>query len=160
MPGDPREEITRYLPALRAFALSLTHDPNLADEVVQETVIKAWINFGSFENGTNLKAWLFTILRNTFYSELRRRRPELVELDDLHEQNIGMRPYQEDMLVLRDFMNSFRTLSLEQREALLLIGALGFTYEEAADMCAVPIGTMKSRVNRGRSALATHLRDC
>ena len=142
---------------MRAFAITLTQDPALADDIVQDAAIKAWINFGSFEIGTNLRAWLFTILRNTFYSEMRKRRPKLGTLDETAVQNLSVRPGHDESLALRDFLGVFRTLGLEQREALLLIGAMGFTYEEAAEMCGVPTGTMKSRTHRARAILAERL---
>lgn len=160
MPGDPRDEIAAHIPAMRALAISLTHDPSLADDIVQEAAIKAWLNFGTFTIGTNLKAWLFAILRNTFYSELRKRRLQVEPLDALLAKNLAVRGAQEDALMLRDFLTAFRLLSLEQREALLLVGALGFSYEEAAEVCHVPVGTIKSRAHRGRVLLAEHLEDC
>lgn len=157
MSVDPREQIVTHIPALRAHAISLTHDPAFADDVVQETVIKAWAGFHTFKVGTNLKAWLFTILRNTFYSELRSRRLQLEPLDDLISHSIAVSGGQDSAMVLRDFLAAFRQLSLEQRETLLLVGALGFSYEEAAEVCGVPTGTIKSRAHRGREALARKL---
>lgn len=157
MSGDPRDEIATHIQAMRALAISLTHDPTLADDIVQDAAIKAWVNFGTFQTGTNLKAWLFTILRNTFYSELRKRRLQAEPLDDLMAQTLAVKGGQEDALVLRDFLAAFRLLSLEQREALLLVGALGFSYDEAAEVCAVPVGTIKSRTHRGRLLLSQHM---
>ncbi len=157
MSGDQREEIAIHIQAMRALAISLTRDPALADDIVQDAAIKAWVNFASFKPGTNLRAWLFAILRNTFYSELRKRHRQAEPLDALVAQNLAVRGGQEDALVLRDFLSAFRLLSLEQREALLLVGALGFSYEEAAEVCDVPVGTIKSRTHRARLSLAEHM---
>lgn len=157
MSGDPRYEIASHIQAMRALAISLTHDPALADDIVQDTVVKAWVNFQSFTVGTNLKAWLFAILRNTFYSEIRKRRIQLEPLDTTMALKIAVPGDQEGALVLRDFLAAFRLLNLEQREVLLLLGALGLSYDEAAEVCAVPVGTIKSRAHRGRILLAEHL---
>ena len=151
---DPREEIVSHLPAMRAFAMSLTHNHALADDIVQDAVIKAWTNFDKFQTGTNLRAWLFTILRNGFYSLRRKQKNEIEDVDGSYAEELVTKPAHDGRLQFRDFMAVFRTLPLEQREALILIGASGFTYEEAAEMCGVPVGTIKSRANRGRSKLA------
>lgn len=157
MTGDPRDEIATHIQPMRALAISLTHDPAMADDIVQEAAIKAWVNFDTFRIGTNLRAWLFTILRNTFYSEMRKRHMQVEPLDALTAQSLAVRGGQEDALVLQDFLAAFRALSLDQREALLLVGALGFSYDEAAKVCGVPVGTIKSRTHRGRALLAQHM---
>lgn len=154
---DRREDIGQHLAAMRAFALSLTQDPSLADDMVQDAVVKAWVKFDTYEDGTNLRAWLFAILRNTFLSHVRKRKLDPERLDDISIPRHGVWVDREGTLAFRDFMKVFRTLSLEQRETLLLVGALGFTYEEAAEVCAVPTGTIKSRANRARKALAERL---
>ncbi len=154
---DPRDEILSHLPAMRAFAISLTHSQSLADDIVQDAVVKAWTNFDKFEAGTNLRAWLFTILRNVFYSLRRKRKNEVEDIDGGYAGELATKPDHDGRLQFRDFMAAFRELPLEQREVLILVGASGFSYDEAAEMCGVPVGTVKSRANRGRSRLAEAL---
>jgi RNA polymerase sigma-70 factor (ECF subfamily) len=151
---DPRDEIADHLAAMRAFALSLTRDPSAADDLVQDTVVKAWTNIGSFRPGTNMRAWLFTILRNHFYTLRRRRSRETGDVDGLLAARLAEKPAHDGRLALRDFAIAFGKLPDEQREALVLVGASGFSYEEAARMTCVPAGTVKSRANRGRRRLA------
>lgn len=152
--GDPRDELVEHLGALRAFALSLTREGSSADDLVQDTIVKAWSNIDKFEVGTNLRAWLFTILRNTFYSGRRKARREVADPDGLHAARLATRPDHDGRLAMRDFRAAFEQLGDEQREALILVGASGFSYEEAAEMTGVAIGTVKSRANRGRRRLA------
>lgn len=153
-PPDPREAILEHLPALRAFAMSLARSSDLADDLVQDTVVKAWMNYEKFDPDTNLRAWLFTILRNTFHSHLRKTKREVSDVEDKHAKSIAVKPGHDGRLLLRDFLVALGQLSPEQREVLILIGASGFTYEEAAEICGVALGTIKSRVNRGRRKLA------
>ncbi len=153
-PPDPRDELVSHLAALRAFALSLTREGSSADDLVQDTIVKAWSNIDKFEVGTNLRAWLFTILRNTFYSGRRKARREVSDSDGIHAAKLATRPDHDGRLAMRDFRNAFDQLGDEQREALILVGASGFSYEEAAAMTGVAIGTVKSRANRGRRRLA------
>lgn len=115
------------------------------------------MNFDKFEPGTNLRAWLLTILRNTFYSEKRKSRPETDEVVSDGPQAPMVPPYHDGVLQMRDFRRVFSTLGLENREALLLVGGMGFSYEETAEMCGVPVGTVKSRVLRARCQLAEEL---
>jgi RNA polymerase sigma-70 factor (ECF subfamily) len=152
--ADPRDEIALHLAAMRAFAISLTRDPVFADDLVQDTVVKAWTNFGSFREGTNLRAWLFTILRNHFYTTRRKLRRETGDVDGLFAARLAEKPAHDGRLALRDFAVAFAQLPDEQREALVLVGASGFSYEEAARMTCVPAGTVKSRANRARRKLA------
>lgn len=154
---DPREEIVQHLPAMRAFAMSLTHNQALSDDVVQDAVIKAWTNFDKFRPGTNLRAWLFTILRNTFYSLRRKRKNEVEDIDGDFADTLATKPDHDGRLQFRDFLQEFRKLPVDQREALTLVGASGFSYEEAAELCGVPVGTIKSRANRARQNLAKRL---
>ncbi|MBU3029058.1 RNA polymerase sigma factor [Paracoccus marinaquae] len=151
---DPRDQLVDHLPALRAFALSLTREGASADDLVQDTIVKAWTNMDKFQPGTNLRAWLFTILRNTFYSARRKTRREVSDSDGIHAGRQATRPEHDGRLALRDFRVAFRQLPDEQREALILVGASGFSYEEAAEMTGVAVGTVKSRANRGRRRLA------
>lgn len=151
---DPRDEIISHLPQLRAFAISLTRNSSSADDLVQDTVVKAWKGFDKFETGTNLQAWLFTILRNTFYSDLRKARREALSSDDQITDEIASHDHGDEQIALIDFERALSTLPTEQREALVLVGASGLSYEDAAATCGVAIGTIKSRVNRGRARLA------
>ncbi|MDT1062746.1 RNA polymerase sigma factor [Paracoccus sp. CPCC 101403] len=156
--GDPRDELVNHLPALRAFALSLTREGASADDLVQDTIVKAWTHIEKFQPGTNLRAWLFTILRNTFYSARRKTRREVSDSDGIHAARQAARPEHDGRLAMNDFRNAFKKLPDEQREALILVGASGFSYEEAAAMTGVAVGTVKSRANRGRRRLAELLK--
>lgn len=151
---NPRDELVDHLPALRAFALSLTRESASADDLVQDTIVKAWTNIDKFQPGTNLRAWLFTILRNTFYSARRKTRREVSDSDGIHAARQATRPEHDGRLAMNDFKVAFEQLPDEQREALILVGGSGFSYEEAAQMTGVAVGTVKSRANRGRRKLA------
>ncbi|SLN14355.1 ECF RNA polymerase sigma factor SigR [Aquimixticola soesokkakensis] len=150
---DPREELVEHLPALRAFALSLTRNGSAADDLVQDSIVKAWKNIEKFEVGTNMRAWLFTILRNTFYSDRRKAKREVADVDGIFAAGLSEKPAHDGRLAMNDFMVAFAELPDEQREALILVGASGFSYEEAAVTCGVAVGTIKSRANRGRKRL-------
>ena len=150
---DPREELVQHLPALRAFAVSLTRDSVAADDLVQDAIVKAWKNIDKFEPGTNLRAWLFTILRNTFYSDRRKARREVGDADGMIASQLSEKPRHDGKLAFNDFVGAFAQLPDEQREALILVGASGFSYEEAAETTGVAVGTVKSRVNRARQKL-------
>jgi RNA polymerase sigma-70 factor (ECF subfamily) len=154
MATDPREELVEHLPALRAFAMSLSRNSATADDIVQDTIVKAWSNIDKFEPGTNLRAWLFTILRNTYYSLHRKRGREVADSEGEYAAQLSEKPEHDGRLAMTDFRKAFAKLPDEQREALLLVGASGFSYEEAADMCNCAVGTIKSRANRGRKRLA------
>jgi len=151
--SDPRDELVEHLPALRAFALGLTRNRALADDMIQDTVLKAWSNIDKFEPGTNMRAWLFTILRNTFYSNHRKRRREVPDIDNVFSDSMSVKPAHDGKLQMHDFKRALDQLPDEQREALILVGASGFSYEDAAEMCGVATGTIKSRVNRARARL-------
>lgn len=151
---DPRDELVEHLPALRAFALTLSRNGTSADDLVQETVLKAWSNLDKFEPGTNLKSWLFTILRNTYYSDRRKRRREVADVDGMHAAALAQKPDHDGWLALGDFASAFARLPDEQREVLVLVGVSGFSYEEAAETCGCAVGTVKSRANRARRRLA------
>lgn len=139
---------------MRAFAISLTRNGAIADDMVQDTLVKAWTNIDKFEVGTNMRAWLFTILRNTFYSSRRKAKREVADIDGVLTDNLAEKPAHDGHMQMNDFRKALDQLSDEQREALLLVGASGFSYEEAANMCGVAVGTMKSRTNRARVRLA------
>ncbi|MDP8917912.1 MAG: sigma-70 family RNA polymerase sigma factor [Pseudomonadota bacterium] len=142
------------LPNLRAFALSLTGKVDQAEDLVQDTVLKALTKQDTFEAGTNLQAWLFTILRNGFYSTHRKTSREVEDGDGTHAASMIAIPDQEDKLALQDLSTALEKLPQEQREAIILIGAEGMSYEDAAEALGVKVGTIKSRVNRARNRLA------
>lgn len=150
-------ELLTTIPSLRAFARSLGATPDRADDLVQETLIKAWANQQSFVQGTNLKTWLFTILRNTAYSEYRKRWREVEDADGSYAAGLVTEPAQIPHLDMADFKSALNAVPQEQREALILIGASGFSYDEAAKICGCAVGTIKSRVNRARQRLAATL---
>lgn len=155
--ADPREELVEHLPAMRAFAISLTRNAAVADDMVQDTLVKAWTNIEKFQPGSNMRAWLFTILRNTYYSNRRKAKREVADVDGVLTNNLAEKPAHDGRMQLADFRKAMDKLSDEQREALLLVGASGFSYEEAAEMCGVAVGTIKSRTNRARKELAVLL---
>jgi RNA polymerase sigma-70 factor, ECF subfamily len=149
-----RDQMLALLPNLRAFALSLTNDPTRADDLVQDTILRAWARIDQFERGTNLGAWLFTILRNRFYTEHRKRKREVEDPNGVYGERLIVMPSQEAGLEMAEFRMALARLSVRQREALLLIGAEGLSYDEAALIQCVSVGTVKSRVHRARSQLA------
>lgn len=151
------QQLGEELPALRAFARSLVRNHARADDLAQECLLKAWSNREKFQQGTNLRAWLFTILRNTFYSEMRKRRREVEDADGAFAAQLATPPTQDHAMAVRDFADALARLPDDQREALVLIGAAGMSYEEAAEVCGVKVGTVKSRVSRARSRLSEML---
>lgn len=153
MAGNVREDIVAALPMLRAFARSLAGNRHAADDLVQETVYKALANLDKFAEGTNLHAWLITILRNQFYSEGRKKRREVEDANGKLAGQLTTPAAQLGQLELADFQRALQLLPPEQREALVLIGASGFSYEQVAEIAGVRIGTVKSRVSRARARL-------
>ena len=153
-PSNPsfKRDMLALLPNLRAFGVSLA-GPNLADDLVQDTIMKAWAKQESFQPGTNMKAWLFTILRNEFYSRMRKRGREVQDSDGAFTERLSVHPAQYGSLDLQDFRKALDSLPADQREAIILIGASGFAYEEAAEICGCAVGTIKSRVSRARTRL-------
>jgi RNA polymerase sigma-70 factor (ECF subfamily) len=149
-----RREILATVPRLRAFAVSLTGSSDRADDLVQETMLRALTHIDQFQPGTNMRAWLFTILRNQFNSEYRQRRWMTEDADGIYIDALKTVPQQSSWLEFQELRVALTKLSPEQREAVVLVGASGMTYEEAAEICGCAIGTIKSRVNRGRSRLA------
>ncbi|MBY0297182.1 MAG: sigma-70 family RNA polymerase sigma factor [Methylobacterium sp.] len=149
-----RDGLLSALPSLRAFALSLTNNAARADDLVQDTILRAWQNQHRFQPGTNLNAWLFTILRNAFYSEQRKRMREVQDEDGSYAARLFTAPDQGHRLDVQDLRAGLAKLPHDQREALILVGAEGLSYEEVAQICGVAIGTIKSRVNRARNRLA------
>jgi RNA polymerase sigma-70 factor (ECF subfamily) len=150
-----REALLGAVPSLRAFAISLSGDVDRADDLVQDTLVRALANVHRFEPGTNLNAWLFTILRNLFHSEYRTRRREVEDADGSYAATLRTAPDQHAHLDFEDLRAALAKLPQDQREALLLVGAQGFAYDDAAAICGCgAVGTIKSRVNRARRRLA------
>ncbi|RDE07447.1 sigma-70 family RNA polymerase sigma factor [Sphingomonas aracearum] len=159
--SDPefKKQLAQVIPHLRAFGRSLSGNRDLADDLVQETLLKAWAARQRFQAGTNMRAWTFIILRNLYLSQMRRARFK-GEWDDLVADRILAAPASQDRHVeLGDMQRALLHLPQPQREALILVGAGGFAYEEAAEICGVAVGTIKSRVARGRVALEAVLSD-
>lgn len=149
-----KNSLVAAIPNLRAFAISLTGNADRADDLVQEALVKAWDKIDTFQEGTNLKAWLFTILRNAYFSEFRKRRREVADGDGEYSSKLAVQPAQHGHLDLNDLSVALEQLSEDQREAILLVAAEGFSYEEAAEISGCAVGTVKSRVNRARARLA------
>lgn len=148
-----KAQLAQVIPHLRAFGRSVSGSRDLADDLVQETLMKAWAARSRFQAGTNMRAWTFIILRNLYLSQMRRSRFR-GEWDDLVADRILAAPAGQDKQIeLADMQRALMHLPQPQREALILVGAGGFAYEEAAEICGVAVGTIKSRVARGRAAL-------
>ncbi|HZG29641.1 MAG TPA: sigma-70 family RNA polymerase sigma factor [Ensifer sp.] len=148
-----KRELLKTLPSLRAFAISLTGTYDKADDLVQEAVVRAWSRQDSFELGTNMKAWLFTILRNEFYSQMRKRGREVSDAEGTYTAQMSVHPNQIGAIDMKDFTKALNKLAEDQREAIILVCASGFSYEEAANICGCAVGTIKSRINRARGRL-------
>ena len=156
---DFKAQLAQVIPHLRAFGRSLSGSRDLADDLVQETLMKAWAARQRFQAGTNMRAWTFIILRNLYLSQMRRARFK-GEWDDLVADRILAAPASQDRHVeLGDMQRALLHLPQPQREALILVGAGGFASEEAAEICGVAVGTIKSRVARGRVALEALMSD-
>jgi len=152
-----RDDMLAAVPRLRAFSISLCGNVDRADDFVQETLLLALANINSFQPGTNLGAWLFTILRNLVRSDYRKRRREVEDIDGTYVDSLKSPPQQHSRLELEEVRVALTKLPSTQREALLLVSASGFTYGEAAAICEISIGTVKSRVNRARTRLSVLL---
>ena len=163
-PGPPtaddeafKKELVALIPHLRAFARTLAGDPTAADDLAQDAMMKAWDARASYQMGTNMKAWTFMILRNQFYSE-KRRSWRMSQLDqEAAERTLIAVDDPEAPVAVDELRLALASLPEEQREALILVGAGGFAYEEAADICQCAVGTVKSRVSRARKALLATL---
>ena len=151
--ADFKRELEEVVPHLRAFARGLCGRPDMADDLVQEALMKAWAAQERFEPGTSMRAWTFVILRNAYLTDMRRNRFRGEYDEGVAERILTQPAGQEEPLHLSDMHRALLTLPPERREALLLVGAGGFSYEEAAEICGCAIGTIKSRVGRARSAL-------
>ena len=149
-----REAMLSAVPSLRAFAISLSGNVDRADDLVQETLLRAMANIDSFQPGTNMSAWLFTILRNLFRSEYRKRRREVEDSDGSYADTLTSHPEQHGRIEFEELRRALAQLPPNQREALIIVGASGLSYQEAAGICSCAVGTIKSRVNRARKRLS------
>jgi RNA polymerase sigma-70 factor, ECF subfamily len=150
--AELNKQLLSLIPSLRAFAHVLTRNHSEVDDLVQDTLVKAISNIHQFTPGTNLRAWLFTIERNTFYTaHQQRRRQATTSLDDT--RTVGVSPSQEWSVRVSAVHDAVLQLPAEQREALLLVAGAGMTYDEAAEVCQCALGTIKSRINRARHRL-------
>jgi RNA polymerase sigma-70 factor (ECF subfamily) len=154
-----KRELVGLIPHLRAFARTLTGDPAAADDLAQDAMLKAWDARASFQMGTNMKAWTFMILRNQFYSEKRRAWRQTQLDQEAAERTLIAVDDPEAPVALDELRLGLERLPPEQREALILVGAGGFAYEEAAEICGCAVGTVKSRVSRARRALQAILEE-
>ena len=154
-----RRELIGLIPHLRAFARTLAGEPAGADDLAQDAMMKAWDARASFQMGTNMKAWTFMILRNQFYSEKRRAWRQTQLDQEAAERTLIAVDDPEAPVALDELRLGLAKLPSEQREALVLVGAGGFAYEEAAEICGCAVGTVKSRVSRARRALQAILED-
>jgi RNA polymerase sigma-70 factor (ECF subfamily) len=149
-----KADLISAVPGLRAFANALCGNSDKADDLVQETLVRAIGSLSSFTEGTNLMAWLITILRNAYYNECKKGRREVADPEGVIAGQLVSPPAQDAHMDLLDFREGLQQLPPDQREALILIGASGFSYDEAAAICNCAAGTMKSRVNRARERLS------
>lgn len=154
-----KRELEEVIPHLRAFARGLCGRPDMADDLVQEALLKAWAAQERFEPGTSMRAWTFVILRNAYLTDMRRNRFRGEYDESVAERILTAPASQEEPIHLSDLHRALLTLTPERREALLLVGAGGFSYEEAANICGCAIGTIKSRVGRARAALTSMMEE-
>lgn len=149
-----QQQMLTFEPQLRAYAMSLSRSADRSDDLVQETLLRAITKIDTFRPGTNLGAWLTTILRNCYLSDLRRRRHEVEDADGYYSEALRSAPEQEGRLEYKEFCSALREIPFDQREALMLVGAAGLSYEDTATLCRTTTGTIKSRINRARARLA------
>lgn len=154
LPPDLRDSLLQAIPSMRAFAISLTGNIDQADDLVQEAMVRGLTYINQFQPGTNIEAWLFTILRNQFHTFHRKRRREVEDPDGGMAARLAVPPEQDRHVDVEDLKTALAQLPIDQREALLLVSAQGFSYEDVAEICGARIGTIKSRVNRARTRLA------
>jgi RNA polymerase sigma-70 factor (ECF subfamily) len=151
------EEILEHLPALHRYALGLAHNFHAAEDLVHDTVVKAYSCVDKFQPGSNLRAWLFTILRNTFYSGMRKQKREVADSDGLLAATLVTQPQHDGRLAMGEFLGAFATLSSEHRQIVSLVGVAGHSYGAASRMIGIPVGTAKSRLSRARAQLTETL---
>jgi RNA polymerase sigma-70 factor, ECF subfamily len=149
-----RDQLVTLLPSLRAFSRGLCGNRDMADDLAQDTMMRAWAARESYTQGSNFRAWMFMIMRNQFYTTLRKN-ARMTSLDpEVAERVLTVAPAQHNGINVADVAKALQKLPVEQREVLLLIGASGLSYEEAAEILGCAMGTVKSRLARGRAALA------
>lgn len=156
-PTLPVDQLTSLIPELRACARALCRNAAWADDLTQEALLKAWSNASRFEAGTNFRGWMFTILRNTFLTSVRRRQREVQDSDSKFALRVTVNPAQEHRVELTDLQRCLGSISSEQREAVLMVGPVGYSYQEAAERCGCAVGSIKSRVSRARRTLMQQL---
>jgi len=153
---DPltKNAVLKAIPGLRAFALALCRDRDRADDLVQETLLRALTSIDSFRPGTNMSAWLVTILRNHFRSECRKLWRNVEDVDGRWAESLKSAADQDDAMGFDDLCEALDELPIAQREAIVLVAGSGYSYEETARICECPVGTIRSRLNRARARLA------
>ena len=151
--SEDSRDIVQHIPRLRRYARALTGDRTCADDLVQDTLERAMVKFRLWQSGSDLRAWLFTIMHNIFLNQLRARRADASDSLDEEIDSVAARPTQTDMLELRDVQAALLLLPDEQREILLLIGLEQMSYSDAAEALGVPAGTVMSRLSRARTRL-------
>jgi RNA polymerase sigma-70 factor (ECF subfamily) len=149
--------ILEHLPALHRYALGLVRNFHTAQDLVHDTVVKAYASIDKFLPASNLRAWLFTILRNTFYSQMRKQKREVADPDGLYAAALVTHPEHDARLAMGEFLNAFKQLSCEHRDIITLVGVAGHSYSVASDIIGVPVGTAKSRLSRARAQLSETL---
>lgn len=153
------QDVLALVPALRAYARGLTRNRIDADDLVQETLVKAIANIDRFQPGTRLRAWLFTIMRNTFYNNAHRARREVTGIADCVSGEVQVAPDQEGRIYFKQVMAAVENLPVQYREMVVLVLILGERYEDAAVLCSCAVGTVKSRVSRGRMMIMAALEE-
>jgi RNA polymerase sigma-70 factor (ECF subfamily) len=148
-----KTELTGLLPQVRAFAHFLCRDRAAADDLAQESLLRAWGARKSFQPGSHMRAWLFVIVRNAFYSDQRKSWRSVALDQETAERTLRQESAQTEALDLDDVRRALQRLPQDQREAIILVTAGGLSYEETAQICQCAVGTIKSRVNRARKAL-------
>lgn len=146
-------QILGHLPALHRYALGLVRNFHAAEDLVHDTVVKAYSCIDKFQLGSNLRAWLFTILRNTFYSGMRKHKREIADPDGIYAATLVSQPEHDGRLAMNEFLQAFTQLSPEHRDIVTLVGVSGHSYEVAARKIGIPVGTAKSRLSRARAQL-------
>ena len=154
-----RDNLVAIIPSLRSFARGLCGNRDLADDLAQDAMTRAWSARQSFEPGSNFRAWMFMILRNQFYTTVRKNARMVNVEPEVIERALTVAPSQQERLHVDDVAKALQKLNPEQREVLMLVGANGVPYEEAAQIIGCAVGTIKSRLARGRTALAALLEE-
>jgi RNA polymerase sigma-70 factor, ECF subfamily len=149
-----RDQLVAMIPQLRSFARGLCGWRDMADDLAQDTMTRAWSARASFTPGTNFRAWMFMIMRNQFYTSIRKSNRTTSLDPEVAERTLVQMPDQQHHIHVADVAKALQKLPFEQREVLLLIGANGVSYEDAAEIIGCAVGTIKSRLARGRRALA------